>query len=134
MRSLWIMLGVVIGLSLGVVSAQSPIPPFNNPTFTGTVKFPDGSTWTVKGATLTGSLTAPILTGTQAVTTTIGTPLTLPGDHVLAKTVRSSVGPGFGAVTVRARPGSKIGTCKLVAVAGNSTVETTILDNIGSGC
>jgi hypothetical protein len=58
----------------------------------------------------------------------------LPGDICLPKTFLPSVAPGVGILVIRARPGTKPGTCKLVAVAGTSMIETTITPDLGGGC
>lgn len=64
-------------------------------------------------------------------------PQILGNDMVLTKNTVQAVapaGPGAGFVTLRIRQGTQIGTCKLVAAAGNSfNQEVTVLDNIPGG-
>lgn len=80
--------------------------------------------------TVVGIVSAPPF---QTLATVAGT-FQLAGDVTIGKTLSSAVGPGFGALTLRVRPGSNPGTCKLVAAAGTSTGEVTIADNVGSSC
>lgn len=114
------------------------------------------------GATITGGLTLDTLTLTSlaksslvftntlgVMTTTVGGTVSAPpfrtvstaagafqldGDITLAKTLTAGVGPGYGMLTLRVRPGTNPGSCKLVAAAGTSTGEVVVQDNIGSGC
>lgn len=47
-----------------LAALQNVSTPSHSPTFTGTVTFPDGSTWGVSGLTLAGSIASPTFTGT----------------------------------------------------------------------
>ena len=50
------------------------------------------------------------------------------------KTSVSATAPGAGKADLRWLAGTNMGTCKLVANAGTSATEVTIIDNVGNGC
>lgn len=79
------------------VALKNPNPAITNPsiagaTFTGTLTFPDGSTWGVSGLTLAGSLASPSFTGT--VTFPDGTTWTSGGPSLHAPLALSQGGTG----------------------------------------
>lgn len=53
---------------------------------------------------------------------------------LLGKTTQSAAAPGAGKADLRWLAGTNTGTCKLVANAGTSATEVTIIDNVGGGC
>lgn len=53
---------------------------------------------------------------------------------VNSKMSASASAPGAGKADLRWLAGTNAGTCKLVANAGTSATEVTIIDNVGGGC
>ncbi|MCA8251762.1 hypothetical protein LGM89_00665 [Burkholderia sp. AU31624] len=74
------------------------------------------------------------VSGFPAVT---GQGITIQGDlalpFVMTRTTVPAIAPGGNIASLRWRSGSTPGTLKLVAVAGTSNVETTVVDNVGAG-
>ncbi len=50
------------------------------------------------------------------------------------KNTQTATAPGAGKADLRWLAGTNMGTCKLVANAGTSATEVTIVDNVGGGC
>jgi hypothetical protein len=75
--------------------------------------------------------------GSSSVGNATGAGVTIQGDlaHPLAmtRTATASVAPGMNVASLRWRSGTNPGTLKLVAVAGTSATEVTIVDNVGAG-
>lgn len=63
--------------------------------------------------------------------------LTIQGDlqlpFVMTRTVSAPLAPGANVASLRWRSGTNPGTLKLVAVAGTSSTEVTVVDNVGAG-
>ena len=122
--SLAALLGLVFGLSVTAVhAARTYIDVINNKLVADKIE--------LAGAFVGGSING------ATVSTTSNVPAnTIPGDLILGVvTMQNTGGPGFGAMTLRARRSVTVpGACALWAVGGSATQETLIKDGIAGTC
>ena len=119
---------VMANLNNLLTCSNNQLAPIASPTFTGTVTFPDGSTWTGSGLNLSGALLNPTFSGmvtgtyTLAGTPTLGATLTATGQTIANGTYTSPT------LTTPTMSGTATGTYTL---AGTLTIATaTVADTL----
>lgn len=104
------------------------------------------NTWSATGhgskiefRTTPSTMTSPLLIASLSTEGSTANPLFAirqagQNQFAMMKSTGGAVAPGAGFMQLRVEPGTNAGTCKLSAYAGTSTIGTTIVDNVGSGC
>ena len=124
---------VMANLNNLLTCSNNQLAPIASPTFTGTVTFPDGSTWTGSGLNLSGALLNPTFSGmvtgtyTLAGTPTLGATLTATGQTIANGTYTSPT-LTTPTLTTPTMSGTATGTYTL---AGTLTIATaTVADTL----